>query len=277
MNLPSGHSEGLSIDPNYPRAMESASLARFLFELASDERLGILDAIADKPMRHAQIARHLKMTDSETTRHLNRLVSTGLVMKNPQSQYETTNLARLVSEGFPFYRFLLKNREFLLKHNVRVLRSEFVERLGALTAGTFVNGMYDVAAAQMRYLRDVKQRIWVVTDQMFEQALPILREKAAAGANVRVIRSREGFVREIARLPPVERNYPVRLVAEARIFLAVLDDVAGVCFPNVDGKVDMEAMLLLTDPSGHRWASDLFAQEWNEATEWLGPPGAINR
>jgi len=257
--------------------MGSTGLARFLFELASDERLGILDAIADQPMRHAQIARHLKMTDSETTRHLNRLASTGLVMKNPQSQYEPTNLARLVSAGFPFFRFLLKNREFLQKHNVRVLPSEFLERLGALTGGTFVTGMYDVAAAQVRYLRAVEHRIWVLTDQMFEQALPILREKATARADVRVIRSRGGFEREIARLPPVERNYPVRLVPEARIFLAVLDNVAGVCFPAVDGKVDMEAMLLLTDPPGHRWGSDLFAQVWNEAREWLGPAGALTR
>jgi hypothetical protein len=52
----------------------------------------------------------------------------------------------------------------------------------------------------------------------------------------------------------------VRLVPEARIFLAVLDDVAGICFPTVDGKVDMEAMRLLVDPVGHRWAADLFAQ-----------------
>jgi hypothetical protein len=117
----------------------------------------------------------------------------------------------------------------------------------------------------------------VLTDQSFEQALPILREKAAAGADIRVIRSREGFERETARLPPVERNYPVRLVPDARIFLAVLDDVAGVCFPTVDGKVDMEAMLLLTDPPGHRWAADLFAQVWGEARERLAPSGPSGR
>src|SRR5207244_8111228 len=87
----------------------------------------------------------------------------------------------------------------------------------------------------------------------------------------RVIRSREGFQRETARAPPVQRNYPVRLVPEARIFLAVLDDVAGVCFPTLEGKVDMESMLLLTDPAGHRWAEDLFARLWSQAREWLGP------
>src|SRR3989442_4597133 len=94
--------------------MESTGLARFLFELASDERLGILEAIEEKPLRHAQIARRLKITDSETTRHLNRLASTGLLTKNPQSQYEPTSLARLASAGFPFFRFLLANRARLL-------------------------------------------------------------------------------------------------------------------------------------------------------------------
>ncbi len=149
--------------------MESTGLARFLFELASDERLGILEASEEKPLRHAQNARRLKITDSETTRHVNRLASTGLLTKNPQSQYEPTSLARLVSAGFPFFRFLLANREFLLKHDVREVPAEFVERLGALNGGTFVTGMYDVAAAQERYLRAVKQRIWVLTDQLFER------------------------------------------------------------------------------------------------------------
>src|SRR2546428_4352882 len=93
----------------------------------------------------------------------------------------------------------------------------------------------------------------------------------------RPYRPGEGLELEVARVPPVERNYPVRLVPGARVFLAVLDDVAGVCFPSVDGEVDMEAMLLLTDPSGHRWASDLFAHEWSEAGEWLGPPGTVKR
>src|SRR2546425_8397574 len=216
--------------------MESTGLARFLFELASDERLGILEVIEEKPLRHAQIARRLKITDSETTRHLNRLASTGLLTKNPQSQYEPTSLARLVSAGFPFFRFLLANREFLQKHDVRVVPTEFVERLGALNGGTFVTGMYDVAAAQERYLRAVKQRIWVLTDQLFEAAVPVMRGKAAAGADVRVIRSREGVQRETARPPPVQRHYPVRLVSEAPIFFSVPRELTGEGFPTPQGK-----------------------------------------
>src|SRR3989449_8237989 len=70
--------------------MESTGLARFLFELASEERLGILAAISEKPLRHAQIARRVRMTDSETTRHLNRLTAAGLVTK--RSEEHTSEL-----------------------------------------------------------------------------------------------------------------------------------------------------------------------------------------
>ena len=80
--------------------MESKDLARFLFEIASDERLGILAEVAEKPLKHAQIARRLDMTGSETTRHLNRLASAGLVTKNPRGEYEPTNLARLRHQAF---------------------------------------------------------------------------------------------------------------------------------------------------------------------------------
>src|SRR5438445_7060336 len=126
--------------------MESTGLARFLFELASEERLGILAGVSDKPPRHAQTAPRVRMTDSETTRHLNRLTAAGLVTKGPQSEYEPTNLARLVSADFPFFRFLLAYREFLLNHDVLVLPPGFVARLGALSGGVLTMGTYNVGA-----------------------------------------------------------------------------------------------------------------------------------
>src|SRR3989442_4350834 len=145
--------------------MESTGLARFLFELASEERLGILAAISEKPLRHAQIARRLGMTDSETTRHLNRLTVAGLVTKGPQSEYEPSNLARLVSADFPFFRFLLAQREFLLNHNVLVLPPGFVERLGALSGGGLTKGTYNVVASPKRSLGTAERPVTVISSQ----------------------------------------------------------------------------------------------------------------
>ncbi len=247
--------------------MGSNDLARHLFEIASDERLGILSAIAEKPLKHAQIARHLDLTGSETTRHLTRLMSASLISRNPRGEYEPTNLARLLSVGIPFFDFLTAHRGFLLSHDVLVLPREFVERIGSLNRGTLTTGTYKVVATQEQSLRAVKRRIWVITEQAFEQGIPIVQEKASQGADVRVIRPRAGFEEAIPSLSGAQRNYPVRLLDETRIFLAVLDDIAGVCFPALDGKVDMSTMLLLQDSSGYRWAADLFLYFWERARE----------
>ncbi len=77
-----------------------------------------------------------------------------------------------------------------------------------------------------------------------------MRTKAAEGADVRVMRPRAGFGDAIPALSGVGRNYPVRLLEETRIFLAVLDDLAGIGFPTADGKADMATMLLVGDPPG---------------------------
>ena len=259
--------------------MAPDDLAGFLFEIASPERLAILRAVGEKSLRHAGVADRLSMTGSETTRHLNRLVAAGLVAKNPAGEYSATPLARLLLAGLPLLEFLTEHRRFLLDHDLSSLDPRFVARLGELGQGSFTNGTYHVVAVQDNALRAVERRIWVATEQMFEQAIPIFREKVGHGVDVRVIRPLRVAREEGRTLPRVERNFPVRLLPEVGLFVAVLDDQAGICFPTLDGRVDMSMMLLLKDPAGYRWAEDLFAELWARAREWRHPssPGQSPR
>jgi predicted transcriptional regulator len=254
--------------------MVSDGLSEFLFEIASDERLGILEGLAKRPMKHSEIARLLSMTGSETTRHLNRLTGAGLVAKNIRGEYELTPLAETLRTGLPFFEFLTTNRAYLMSHRASVLEPAFVERLGELRHGSFVTGTYQVVAVQEATLRNVQRRVWVVTEQRFEQALPILREKASRGADVRVVRSRRFLETEKRLGQDVVRNFPVKMLSDVKLFLAVLDDQAGVCLPRSDGAVDMADMILLTDPEGCRWAEDLFLRYWEKAAPWRVPPAA---
>lgn len=252
--------------------MPSEDLSHFLFEIASPERLGILDALVKKPLKHSQIAQSLSITGSETTRHLNRLVAAGLVTKNVRGEYEPTHLAETFRMGLPFLEFLQTHRQYILCHQVPVLGLPFVERLGELSKGAFVAGTYDVVAAQESALRTVQRRIWVITEQRFEQALPILREKAARGADVRVVRPRRLLQDEKRSGREIQRNFPIKSVPEVHLFLAVLDDQAGLCLPGSDGKVDMSTMLLVTDAQGCQWSEELFLSVWNGAEVWRIPP-----
>lgn len=251
--------------------MVAEALSPFLFEVASDERLGILKAVAERPLKHAEIARRLSITGSETTRHLNRLTSAGLVTKNLRGEYETTYLAEALRTGLPFFEFLSAHRDYLRTHRLLVVEPPFAERVGELRNGAFVQGTYQIVAVQENALRAVKRRIWVVTEQRFEQALPILRAKAAEGADVRVIRSRPLLEDEKRTGVDVRRNFPVKVLRDVPFFLAVLDDQGGLCLPTSDGKVDMGTMILLRDSEGCRWCEELFLRWWERAEVWQIP------
>lgn len=246
--------------------------ARFLFEIASPERLGILAAVAEGPRKHSEIARRLSMTGSETTRHLVRLARAGLVVKTPDATYAPTPLAEALLAALPFFDFLVARRSFLLAHRVDLLEPPFIARLGELSAGSLVDGTFRVVGTQEESLLASRRRIWVLTEQRFDRALPILRERAAGGTDVRVIRCRSRLEEERRSGRDVARNFPLRVLTEPGLFLAVLDDSAGLCLPGMDGKVDLGTMLLVTDPRGYRWSEDLFLSLWNRAGAPRGGP-----
>ncbi len=256
--------------------MSPTGIPSFLFEIASDERLGILRAVAEGPLRHTEIARKLSLTGSETTRHLNRLAQAGLLTKNLGGDYALTPLAEALRLGLPFWEFLTAHRSYLATHRVTVVSTPFVERLGELRWGRFVEGTYPIVAVQEQALRHALRQIWVVTEQRFEQAIPILREAASRGVDVRVVRSRPLLEQERHQGRDIDRNFALRTLPEVRVFLAVVDEQAGLCFPTQEAKVDMSSMLLMTDPEGLRWARDLFLSLWNEAQERpaTGPPSS---
>jgi predicted transcriptional regulator len=245
-------------------------LAKFVFEVASPERIGILRGLHERPLRHAELAERLSMTESETTRHLARLASLRLIEKDTEGRYRGTPLAEALLVALPLFDFLSRRDEYIVEHDLAALDPTFVVRLGELNDGRLIDGTYPVIAAQEAALRDAHRRIWVVTDHRFEQALPLLRERASHGADVRVVRPRRALEEERSPVSRVERNYPVRLLPEVRIFLAVLDTQAGLSLPARAGVPDLSRMLLLTDTLGYRWAEDLFRSLWNRAEEWRG-------
>ena len=251
--------------------MPTDRLAKFLFEIASAERISILRALHERPLRHTEIAEQLSMTGSETTRHLARLTAIRLIEKEAEGRYVLTVLADALIVSLPFYDFLAGRDEYLLAHDLSGVGPGFVARLGELNDGRLVEGTYAVVALQETALRAADRRIWVVTDQRFEQALPILRAKASKGADVRVVRPRSVLDEERSPSSRVERNYEVRLLHEVPFFLAVLDDQAGLALPRRSGGPDLANMLLLTDPAGFRWAADLFLSIWAEAEAWRKP------
>lgn len=245
--------------------MAPEGLADLLFEVASPERLVILSRLSRGARSHTELARGLKRSGSETTRHLQRLAAAGLVVKGAGRRYELTTTARVFTAGLGLFEFLVANRDFLLAHDMAGLDSRFLSRLGELGKGTFTFGQYGTVAVQECALREARSRVWIITDEGTEQFLPSVRERASHGIDVRIAGPRVSGERARRLFDASDPDSSSRILDAPGIFLLVVDDRAGICFPLVGGRVDRSAMLVVDDPAGVRWAEDLFLDSWSRA------------
>lgn len=245
--------------------MAPEDLADFLFEVASPERLVILSRLSRGARSHTELARGLKRSGSETTRHLQRLAAAGLVTRGPCRKFELTTSARVFNAGLGLFEFLVANKEFLRTHDLGGLDPRFLARLGEVGGGTFTYGQYGTIAVQETAVRESRARAWIVTEEPIDPFLPTLRERALKGTDVRIAAaggSAERIHRFFAELSSVS---PLRVLNAPGLLLMVVDDRAGVSFPLSDGTVDRSTMLTLNDPLGLRWAEDLFLDCWSRA------------
>jgi predicted transcriptional regulator len=74
-------------------------LDKLFFELASENRLGIMLELQGVGFRMHEIARRLNMTDTETCRQLQRLSEALLIKKQPDGTYSITNYGKLALLG----------------------------------------------------------------------------------------------------------------------------------------------------------------------------------
>ena len=74
----------------------SQGLDKLFFELASESRLSILCELQANGLRMQEIARRLKITDTETSRQLLRLSDASLIQKQPDGAYVVTQYGKLL-------------------------------------------------------------------------------------------------------------------------------------------------------------------------------------
>lgn len=112
-------SEDIRINPE-KEASNLMKLSSLLFELSHPWRLKVLLLIAEEGQRHSYIAKKLKISPQETTRHLSRLQDAKLIKKDAQGFYRLTNYGKAVLSLLPGFEFLAEIGEDLMKLNLDI-------------------------------------------------------------------------------------------------------------------------------------------------------------
>jgi predicted transcriptional regulator len=245
-------------------------LAELLFELSSSDRLTLLSEIKNERLRLTQLAQKLSATVQETSRHLERLTNAKLVEKDSAGSYSVTPFGKLALDLLPTLTFLTKNRDYLLSHDVSFLPAEFIQRIGDLSEHEYGRSVSNILRHVETVITEAKEYIWFMGDQIL---VPVT-DQTTSDRNItwRAILPRNINPGELQYAgSKFKAKVELGMVDEIKVGIAMNEKIAGVSFPDLNGRIDMSYGFRASSPRFHKWCYDLFLYYWSKAKRNLPP------
>ena len=115
-------------------------IASEFLELASEQRISIIQNLDESNYTISQMAKKLDATVPEVHRNFSRLTKSGFIAKNVDGSYSLTLFGQTVCEQIPWIVFNLENKKYFTEHNYETIPKKFVHRIGELSNSKLING-----------------------------------------------------------------------------------------------------------------------------------------
>jgi predicted transcriptional regulator len=241
-------------------------LARLLFVLASVDRLTLLSEIKAEKLRLTQLAQKLSATVQETSKHLARLRDAKLIEKDSAGSYRLTTFGRLTLDHMLSFRFLAKNREYFLTHDISALPPEFIQRIGELSECERMGHITSFLSHIDQLIQEAEQYIWLMGDRpiaiQFEPAHP---EKISFRGILKSNITPKDYQLAYSAPIPLELG----LLNEVRLLIAMNEKTAAVTFPDLKGRIDFSRGFRGNKPGFHKWCHDIYTFYWDKSKKKL--------
>jgi predicted transcriptional regulator len=240
-------------------------LHKLLFELSSPERIKIMFELQKNPLKLSQISRKMDLTATEGSRHLQRLRETKLIQKNIAGYFSVSPFGELILYLLSPLDFVTKHQNYFLEYDVSPVPYEFVGRMGELNEGEFGVDILGNIEYLEQEIRKAQKFIWIQTDQVLKNLIPLVLEKIKQPFEFKYISSEHIVPPDSkAPIPSTLPGVQKRVLAKVNSIIIVTDKAAGFCLPNASGKIDYRN-IHGTDPKFRKWCEDLFLYYWNQA------------
>jgi predicted transcriptional regulator len=237
--------------------------SELLFVLASADRLKILRELDQGPLRLTQVAHKLSATVQETSRHIERLSESKLIVKDPEGLFRLTPVGRLVLSILPSFKLLHDEKDYFLSHDLSKLPVAFLHRFGELKEYRRINQLDDALARSEDVIKGAKKYVWLMADQLIRQSYPhehpgsvsfrLILPKTVDANSVERVRGRIGQALQTA------------FANDIGAALVMNEKNAAVFFPAPDGRMDLTRGFAGEASEFHSWCSDLFEHYWNSS------------
>jgi predicted transcriptional regulator len=250
---------------------------RTFIELSNSQRLQIINALKNASMNLTLIAKHLGITMQEAHRNFNRLMDAGIVTRDSKGSYSLTTFGNTIMTQIPSINFLSKNKNYFSDHYFADLPMKFVQRIGSLDSGKFIQGLVAVIEEIKELYRHSEEYIYGMIPQvpldLMEVAVKTVTERKIKfnyilPKNAAVPKKGKDFLnginyQELLKNGLIER----KMIDEVKVSIVLNEKKALVMFPSIKGETDMNGAFSNgidreNNKLFHEWCLDYFRYSW---------------
>lgn len=248
--------------------------AKYFLEVSSEQRLKIIQMINEKEYKLSELAKKLDATTPEVHRNLERLEKSGFIIKNSSGHFVLTTLGQMVLGLIPNLAFIIKNKNYFLKHPIDSLPQKFISRLGELFDCKLVSSYVNVFEYWKNIYNNSQEYIYNILYDVpyFDEFVTPIHEKLSQGIKVKSIFYEKAMVSDsrsdvVKKFKKYIDNGDIQRMMTKKIGAAVIINEKQSCliFPDVEGKLDAGYAFTSEDPLFHQWCFDYFNYSWYNA------------
>jgi predicted transcriptional regulator len=237
---------------------------QILFELSNESRLAMLMNLVKSPHTVTDLAKELNTSTQEASRHLTRLMSSGLLQRESDGAYAISEYGRLVLSTLRSHQFLADHKEYFQLHEASHIPDEFQSRLGELNECTYLDDVMAVFQKIQDVIENAEEYIYRLTDRRFNLVYHSLQSAADRGVEFKLIETLDYQLTtdldQFKRVQPSE----TRGLETIPVFIAMSEkEVASLAFP-IDGRFDYRGFNS-NSPVAIKWCRDLYLYYWEHA------------
>ena len=243
-------------------------------ELASEQRLAILDNLRENEFKLSSLAKQLKATPPEVFRNLERLEKSMLIEKNKNNKYYLTTYGKALFAVMPSITFVASNKEYFKDHNFGDLPYKFIQRIGALENAELISGFTSVTETWREIFENAEKYVYgLLVEEPIGLIEPVVK-KAKSGVNIHSIfsdsaivpKKRDKILKELDIEKLIKDEIIQRRIKnDIKVAIVINEKEGGVMFSTLKGEPDISKMFYSDTEEFHEWCLDYFRYCWHNS------------
>ena len=259
--------------------LDAEKVSAVFLEIASEQRLNILNQLAQEKLNISKLAKLLDATNPEVHRNIGRLLKNGLISKTTDGNYQLTTYGRIMLLQIPSISFVSENKDFFNDHDLNNVETKFLQRIGALESKKEIKGFVKVLEKWTKIQENADKFIYNILSEIpySKDIIDIIAKKLEKKIPIKSIFPDSVVVPEDRKKIFEERGFQKyvsdgilqrRISPTTSVGLLITDKEAGVFFPSHDGEIDLSRMFYSSDKKFIDWCMDYFENSWKNATSF---------